>query len=234
MVRIARNIDSRVLAEMAVQMWDSNTVDELEAEFVETLNDKQSAFFIKYINDLPVADIQENADKLTNELNHMTDELQDLNTAVEAANQDINRVKSKSGVTDISFVRSICRKLAIPTDKLANQIKMHNAEIANYWKIIENSYLSLLDNKYARTPDNLKGLRDSVSQLRNMQLSIKGSNEKIESFVAVLKTTMGIERKLNQAVTALITEFEAYLRQTDTMHSSIDRIISKSNLVTGN
>ncbi|MBR2010256.1 MAG: nucleoside 2-deoxyribosyltransferase [Clostridia bacterium] len=181
-----------------------------------------------------IADIQENADKLTNELNHMTDELQDLNTAVEAANQDINRVKSKSGVTDISFVRSICRKLAIPTDKLANQIKMHNAEIANYWKIIENSYLSLLDNKYARTPDNLKGLRDSVSQLRNMQLSIKGSNEKIESFVAVLKTTMGIERKLNQAVTALITEFEAYLRQTDTMHSSIDRIISKSNLVTGN
>ena len=52
MVRIAINKDSRVLAEMAVQMWDSHTVDELEAEFVETLNDKQSAFFIKYINDL--------------------------------------------------------------------------------------------------------------------------------------------------------------------------------------
>ena len=33
MVRIARNKDSRVLAEMAVQMWDSHTVDELEAEF---------------------------------------------------------------------------------------------------------------------------------------------------------------------------------------------------------
>lgn len=54
MVRIAIKGDSRVLAEMAVQMWDSHTVDELEAEFVETLNDKQSAFFIKYINDLPV------------------------------------------------------------------------------------------------------------------------------------------------------------------------------------
>ena len=37
---------------MAVQMWDSHTVDELETEFIETLNDKQSAFFIKYINDL--------------------------------------------------------------------------------------------------------------------------------------------------------------------------------------
>ena len=52
MVRIARNKDSRVLAEMAVQMWDSHTVHELEAELVETLNDKQSAIFVKYINDL--------------------------------------------------------------------------------------------------------------------------------------------------------------------------------------
>ena len=45
MVRIATNVDSRVLAEMAVQMWDSHTVDELETEFIETLNEKQSAFF---------------------------------------------------------------------------------------------------------------------------------------------------------------------------------------------
>ena len=35
MVRIATNVDSRVLAEMAVQMWDSHTVDELETEFIE-------------------------------------------------------------------------------------------------------------------------------------------------------------------------------------------------------
>ncbi len=54
MIRIATNGDSRILAEMAVQMWNSHTVDALEAEFVETLNDKQSVFFIKYINDLPV------------------------------------------------------------------------------------------------------------------------------------------------------------------------------------
>lgn len=46
--------DSRISAEMAVQMRDSHTVDELEAAFAETLHDKQSSFFIKYINDLPV------------------------------------------------------------------------------------------------------------------------------------------------------------------------------------
>jgi len=54
MVRKAMNGDRRILAEMAVQMWDSHAVDELETEFSETLKDKQSAFFIKYVNDIPV------------------------------------------------------------------------------------------------------------------------------------------------------------------------------------
>ena len=39
---------------MAVQMWDSHSIDELEKEFLETLNDEKAAFFIKYANDLPV------------------------------------------------------------------------------------------------------------------------------------------------------------------------------------
>ena len=54
MVRIAAKGESRILAEMAVQMWDRHTVDELETEFVETMDDKKSCFFIKYIKDLPV------------------------------------------------------------------------------------------------------------------------------------------------------------------------------------
>ncbi len=54
MVKKATNGDSRVLAEMAIQMWGSHTVEELETEFTETLNDKQSAFFIKYVNNIPV------------------------------------------------------------------------------------------------------------------------------------------------------------------------------------
>ena len=54
MVRKANNADSRILAELAVQMWDSHTVDEQEAEFLETLNEEQAAFFIHYVDDLPV------------------------------------------------------------------------------------------------------------------------------------------------------------------------------------
>ena len=42
------------MAEMAVQMWDSHTVEDLEAEFLETLCDKQAAFFVKTVNGTPV------------------------------------------------------------------------------------------------------------------------------------------------------------------------------------
>lgn len=54
MVRIATNCDSRILAEMAVQMWDSHTVGELETKFIEALNNEHSAFFIKYVNNMTV------------------------------------------------------------------------------------------------------------------------------------------------------------------------------------
>ena len=54
MVRNATTSESRVLAEMAIQIWDSNTIDKLETEIIETLNDEQSAFFIKYVNNVPV------------------------------------------------------------------------------------------------------------------------------------------------------------------------------------
>ena len=53
MVKAATNIESRILAEMATQLWDG-AVDELEKEFAETLNEAQAAFFIKYVDGLPV------------------------------------------------------------------------------------------------------------------------------------------------------------------------------------
>lgn len=54
MVRKAENDDVRILAEMAVKMWDSHTDSELQTEFAEILSNAHSAFFIKYVNDMPV------------------------------------------------------------------------------------------------------------------------------------------------------------------------------------
>lgn len=54
MIRKATKDDSCILAELAVKMWNSHTVDELEIEFAETLDGEHSAFFIKYVNDIAV------------------------------------------------------------------------------------------------------------------------------------------------------------------------------------
>ena len=54
MVQKATNDDSRVLAEMAVQMWDSHTVDELESGFIDALNNNGAELFIKYLDSKPV------------------------------------------------------------------------------------------------------------------------------------------------------------------------------------
>ena len=54
MVQKATNNDSRILAEMAIQMWHSHTVDSLEMDFKETLNNESAVFFIKYADNMPI------------------------------------------------------------------------------------------------------------------------------------------------------------------------------------
>lgn len=54
MVREAGRQDLDVLANLAVQMWDENTVSELIAEFSESISKGRSQFFLKYENDIPI------------------------------------------------------------------------------------------------------------------------------------------------------------------------------------
>ena len=209
---------------------DVNQVETKNTEVGESKNDFELAAtddkgFLDYIEE-----IQENAVKMTDELLEMQNEMLDLKNSVESVTQEINQAKS-SGNANTFFIKSVCRKIANPIDTLAAQINGHTQAIANSWNIIENNYLSLLDNRYARSEVNIDELRNSINELRVMQNSIRESNEKMKMFIYILKNTLGLERRLNQAITALITQFEYYLRETETMYSSIDRILSKSALV---
>lgn len=55
MIRRALPEDARSLAELAVQMWSRHTVEDLEAEFCEALQDPNDTFFLKFSGDVPVA-----------------------------------------------------------------------------------------------------------------------------------------------------------------------------------
>lgn len=54
MVRKAGSKDISAVANLAVLMWDDNTVEELIQEFTKILAEGRAQFFLKYENDIPV------------------------------------------------------------------------------------------------------------------------------------------------------------------------------------
>ncbi len=180
-----------------------------------------------------IADIEENSKKMTDEITSMGSELNEMNASISAASNEINRVKAQSGNVNASFVRNICRKLSDPVDEFAGKLKGHVSEVSRYWDIVENSYLSLLDDQYAKNVKNLETLRESMNALAGMQNAIYDCDGKIEGFIIAMRGNMGMERRLNKAISTLISELDKYLLMTQTMASSIDRIISKGEIVIG-
>lgn len=180
-----------------------------------------------------IADIEENSQKMTMEITAMGNEMSEMNSSINEASNEIQRVKDKSGNVNVSFVRNICRKLSDPVDKFAGKLKKHVSEVTRYWSIVENSYLSLLDSQYAQKQDNLEELKESINALSSMQNAIYNSDERIERFIDVLHGSTGMERRLNRAISMLVSELEEYLLMTETIASSIDRIISKGEVVMG-
>lgn len=54
MVRKAEKMDLEVLANLAVLMWDSNSVNELLDEFSKIMANGKSQFFLQYVDNMPI------------------------------------------------------------------------------------------------------------------------------------------------------------------------------------
>lgn len=54
MVRKAGKQDLEILANLAILMWDSNSVNELIVEFSEIISKGKAQFFLKYKDDIPI------------------------------------------------------------------------------------------------------------------------------------------------------------------------------------
>lgn len=212
---------------VTVETGSSDDEEEKKSEKLGDASvDEDEKGFLDYI-----ADVEENSAKMTGEITSMSNEMNEMNTSVNAATSEINRVKAHGGNVDASFARNTCRKLAEPVDLFARKLKGHVSEVSKYWNIVENSYLSLLDTRYAQQKDNVDKLKETMYALRGMQDSISNSDMKMEGLIAVLRGNMGMERRLNKAITSLVSELESYLLMTETMYSSIDRILGKGEIV---
>lgn len=207
-----------------LKKYDNKTEEICESqELIEEYDEKG---FFDYISD-----IDENSEKMTIEIEKMGTGIDKMNIAIGEATNEINRAKSQRGNVDASFVRNICGKLSNPIISYAEELKKNVKEISRCWDIIENSYLSLLDNKYALEGENIKSLCVSINSLRDMQNSMNKTDASIGGFISVLNDSIGMERRLSKAIAILINEFEAYLTMTNTMSSSIDRIQGKADIV---
>lgn len=206
--------------------YSKDMIDEDNGGIQDVIDDEGEKGFLDY-----VTDIQENSTKMTDEITSMSNDMDEMNTSISAASKEIDRVKLQSGNVDASFVRNVCRKLAGPIDVFAGNLKSHINKIYGYWDIVENGYLSLLDSQYTKNKKNINDLKESMIALKGMQDAIYGSNENIEDFISVLRESLGMERRLNKAISSLISELEEYLQMTDTMSSSVDRIFSKGEIV---
>lgn len=178
-----------------------------------------------------IADIVENAESLTAEIQEMNSDMRRMTESVNHATNEIERVKRQSGNAPISFVRSTCRNLAGPTDECAQKMKKHIIAIEQKWINVENSYLGLFDNKFTKKNGDKDGVSKSITALNELKCSMQGTKGNISDFISVLQDNMGIERHLSRATTSLVAELDAYLSMTDTMSASIDRIIARGETV---
>ena len=200
--------------------------EDVEATEEESESDKG---YLDYI-----ADILENSNKMTTEISSMNTEMDEMTSSITSATNDINRATAKTGTTDAVFVRNVCRKLSKPIDTFSAKLKGHVSEVSICWDIVENSYLALLDNSFAQKKENFSELQDSIKNLTEMKSSIKYSHGEIANFVETLHNSLGMERHLNKSITILIKELESYLTISETMSSSIDRILAKNQTIINN
>lgn len=208
--------------------------DEKQRIFKEDVNtfqeniDEEDRGFLDFI-----ADINEDIYKLSDEIKKMTEEQNVMTKQMEDATGEINRVSKSPSLGNASFIRNIARKVGIGIQDFANKMKIHNIEFENIWGRIENNFLDLIDNKYMENQSNKEGLIASLKGLYSMKKSILESNEKIDDMISTFISVKGMERKLTQAINLLEEQMKIYLYIMKTANSTIDRIISKSELLVG-
>lgn len=193
------------------------------------LEDDSDKGFLDYL-----ADIEENTEKLTENINGISSEMNTMNEGTSASTAEIERVKKSGGGGTAAFVRKESRKVAKYIDTFSSQLRVRNKAISDLWDEIESDVLGLLENKYASNDDNKPHLVAYLKALRTMGELAAENESSVAGLKNVMENTKGFERSLNQAINFVVADLDSYLTITDRIQSSIDKILAKSKFVVGN
>lgn len=180
-----------------------------------------------------IADINDDTNELTDEINGMQEELNEMTQQIEYGTNEINRIAKIPSSSNASFIRNIAKKVGAAIQEFSDKMKIHNNKMETIWERIENNFLNLIDNKYMENQANKEGLIVSLKGLYSMKNAIVTSNSQLENMISTFIGIKGAERKLTQSVCSLEEQMHIYLGIMNAANSSIDRIISKSELLVG-
>lgn len=180
-----------------------------------------------------VADIEENIEALSTDIQQMTDEMGNMSNGISKSAEKIERVNQTGGNSTGAFVRKEARKAAKFVDAFATKLQKHNKTMENLWDKIEIDTLGLLENHFAANEDNRQSLIEFLTSLLEMKNSIYESNESVEDLKKSMNANIGIERNMNQAIRFCVEDLSTYIENTQRMTVSIDKLIDKSKFIVG-
>lgn len=180
-----------------------------------------------------LADIEGNTEKLTANINEMSNDMNEMNSGMSTCTKEIERVSKNGGSGTASFIRKQAKKVAEYVNDFSIKLKKHNSTIDALWDEIEKNILGLLENKYASKEENKSSLIEYLFALYGMKESATYSKTSIAELVTSMEGTLGLERSMNQAIRFVNEDLITYQNITDRICGSIDRIIEKSRFVVG-
>lgn len=181
--------------------------------------------------------IQTNFKQMTNELDAMIDEMVKINSFYDVFSDNMKHLNNTiAGAANLTFtnkflIRDACLNLSDSLDISSEKLNDLISRVSNYWKILENDLLSFFDNPYAKKEDNLKEIRDLIHELIEVQSEVKRSFNLYEFICISMRDRMGLERRLDRAISKLAYELSKLYSTNEKIVSSTARMISKGQVL---
>lgn len=192
------------------------------------INNASEKGFLDYL-----ADIEANAEELTNDINQMINDMDEMNEGINSCSSEINRVNKTGGNGNATFVRKETKKAAKFIESFSSKLRNHNRNMTELWDEIENNTIGLLENPFSSKNENREGLISFLKSLYEMKENASGSSDSINEFRSTMQSIVGIERSMNQAVRFADEDLTTYVQFIERMCASIDKILAKSKFVVG-
>lgn len=180
------------------------------------------------------ADINENLIRMSKEMKKIVNTIKKVNISRGKAIEELDDVELQNENKDRDFTLNVCRKLSTHIELYVIEIEKNIEEISQFWGIVGNAFLALLDSKHIEHEGYIKCLKVSMDILDNMKYTIKKVDSNIEEFIKSISIISGIEKTLSNSLSMFIEKFDKYLKMTSTIVSSIDRILINAEIVMKN